>query len=117
MAVDARRKVIDSCRRVVVKAGTRLLTDPETLPLLVEQIAAIRKTGRQVVLVSSGAVVVGAAVGSVETISELGTVEGRSGPSAPRQPANSSTTDSRESSTAVSFRSFITDASVCFFLL
>jgi len=56
MAVDARRKVIDSCRRVVVKAGTRLLTDPKTLPLLVEQIAAIRQTGRQVVLVSSGAV-------------------------------------------------------------
>ncbi len=55
-AISARKKVVDSCRRVVVKAGTRLLTDPEAMPVLVEQIAAIRKSGRQVILVSSGAV-------------------------------------------------------------
>lgn len=56
MNSDARKDVIRRCRRVVVKAGTRLLTDPQALPALVAQIAAIRKSGRQVILVSSGAV-------------------------------------------------------------
>lgn len=56
MNSDVRKDVIRHCRRVVVKAGTRLLTDPQALPALVAQIAAIRKSGRQVILVSSGAV-------------------------------------------------------------
>ena len=56
MSSDVRKDVIRRCKRVVVKAGTRLLTDPQALPALVEQIAAIRKSGRQVILVSSGAV-------------------------------------------------------------
>lgn len=51
-----RRKIIHSCQRVVVKAGTRLLTDPQALPELVAQIKQLRDTGRQVILVSSGAV-------------------------------------------------------------
>lgn len=51
-----RKKVVKSCHRVVVKAGTRLLTDPDALPELVRQIKAVRDTGRQVILISSGAV-------------------------------------------------------------
>ena len=43
MNSDVRKDVIRRCRRVVVKAGTRLLTDPQALPSLVAQIAAIRK--------------------------------------------------------------------------
>ena len=53
---DIRKKVIDSCKRVVVKAGTRLLTDPKAIPELVTQIKKIRDSGRQVIFVSSGAV-------------------------------------------------------------
>jgi hypothetical protein len=53
---DIRKKLVKSCRRVVVKAGTRLLTDPAMVARLVEQIKKIRDTGRQVILVSSGAV-------------------------------------------------------------
>lgn len=56
MEKDVRKKLIKSCRRVVVKAGTRLLTDPAMIGILVEQIKKIRDTGRQVILVSSGAV-------------------------------------------------------------
>ena len=51
-----RKEIIKSCRRVVVKAGTRLLTDPKAIPELVAQIKMVRDTGRQVILVSSGAV-------------------------------------------------------------
>ena len=59
MADMIRKKLIDNCKRVVVKAGTRLLTDPQSMPALVKQIAAIRQSGRQVILVSSGAVGMG----------------------------------------------------------
>ena len=59
MADHIRQKIIQNCHRVVVKAGTRLLTDPQSIPTLVAQIAAIRKSGRQVILVSSGAVGMG----------------------------------------------------------
>lgn len=59
MADMIRKKLIGNCKRVVVKAGTRLLTDPQSMPALVKQIAAIRQSGRQVILVSSGAVGMG----------------------------------------------------------
>ena len=59
MAENIRKKLIENCHRVVVKAGTRLLTDPQSIPCLVAQIAAIRQSGRQVILVSSGAVGMG----------------------------------------------------------
>ncbi len=54
--IEVRKKVIASCKRVVIKAGTRLLTDPKAIPALTAQISEIRKSGRQVIFVSSGAV-------------------------------------------------------------
>ena len=54
--VALRKELIRNCHRVVVKAGTRLLTDPESLSRIIRQIADIRKAGKQVILVSSGAV-------------------------------------------------------------
>ena len=54
--VSLRKELIAKCRRVVVKAGTRLLTEPESLSRIIRQIARIRKKGKQVILVSSGAV-------------------------------------------------------------
>lgn len=60
-----RREVIDSARIVVVKVGTNVLArDDDTLDAdlvqhLADQIHAIRESGRQVVLVSSGAVSAG----------------------------------------------------------
>lgn len=56
MNISLRKKIVENCHRVVVKAGTRLLTDPAAIPALVAQIAALRKSGRQVIFVSSGAV-------------------------------------------------------------
>ncbi len=51
-----RKKLVENCHRIVVKAGSRLLTDPAAIAALVDQIAAIRESGKQVILVSSGAV-------------------------------------------------------------
>ncbi len=53
---ELRRRLLKDCRRVVVKAGTRLLTDPKLLPGIVRQIKELRDAGKQVILVSSGAV-------------------------------------------------------------
>lgn len=56
----------DRARRIVVKIGSALLADRATgdlktewLASLIEDVAALRKAGRQVVLVSSGAVALG----------------------------------------------------------
>lgn len=57
--LEIREKVISSCSRVVVKVGTRLLTDPSRIPLLIDQIAKLRSKGIKVMLVSSGAVGIG----------------------------------------------------------
>ncbi len=57
--IELRKKLIRNCHRIVVKAGTRLLTDPESLPVLIGQIKTIRDAGKQVILVSSGAVGIG----------------------------------------------------------
>ncbi len=53
---ELRKKLLKNCHRVVVKAGTRLLTDPKLLPRIVMQIKELRDSGKQVILVSSGAV-------------------------------------------------------------
>ena len=53
---ELRKKLLKNCHRIVVKAGTRLLTDPKLLPHIVQQINDLRKAGKQVILVSSGAV-------------------------------------------------------------
>ncbi|MBO4646737.1 MAG: glutamate 5-kinase [Lentisphaeria bacterium] len=53
---ELRKNLLKNCHRVVVKAGTRLLTDPKLLPHIVQQIKDLRDSGKQVILVSSGAV-------------------------------------------------------------
>ena len=59
--IQARKQILKSCRRVVLKVGTRLLADQSAIARLVTQIHALRESGRQVILVSSGAVGMGAA--------------------------------------------------------
>ncbi len=53
---EFRKKLVKNCHRIVVKAGTRLLTDPRLLPVIIAQIKRVRDAGKQVILVSSGAV-------------------------------------------------------------
>lgn len=61
-ATDHRREVVDGVRRVVVKVGTRLLTDMAAVPKgqrireLVAEVAALRDRGLDVIVVSSGAI-------------------------------------------------------------
>ncbi len=56
MDKDIRKKIVKSSRRIVLKAGTRLLTDPACIPALVAQIKKLMDSGKQVIFVSSGAV-------------------------------------------------------------
>ena len=68
MNTSLRANLLPEVRRVVVKVGTRLLTHehgglaPEQLERIVDQIVALRATGREAVLVTSGAVGVGMGV-------------------------------------------------------
>jgi glutamate 5-kinase len=63
------RDSLKSATRIVVKLGTGVLTDsrklidPAQLEQIVAQIAALRKTGKEVVVVTSGAV--GAGMGAL----------------------------------------------------
>ncbi len=63
-----RRELLKNVSRIVVKLGTGVLTDarkqidPAQTEQLVEQIAAQRKSGREIVLVTSGAVGAGMGV-------------------------------------------------------
>lgn len=57
--VTLRREAITSSRQIVVKAGTRLVIGREAIRRLVEGIAALRKAGHRVLLVTSGAVGMG----------------------------------------------------------
>lgn len=52
----ARRAAVEAGRQIVVKAGTRLLTDPVRMKSLISGIAGLRRRGHRVLLVSSGAV-------------------------------------------------------------
>jgi len=54
-----RQKIIKNAKRIVIKVGTRLLTDNSLFASLIEQIAELKKAGLQVILISSGAVGVG----------------------------------------------------------
>ena len=56
---EIRKKAVDSARQVIVKAGTRLLTSRESIAELVSGIALLRRAGKKVLLVSSGAVGMG----------------------------------------------------------
>ena len=55
-AVVSRRELIKHTRQIVVKAGTRLLTDPARFHELIAGIAALRAQNYKVMLISSGAV-------------------------------------------------------------
>lgn len=57
--IELRKNVMSNCRRIVVKAGTRLLTSHEQIAKLVDGIAFLRKNNFQVMLVTSGAVGMG----------------------------------------------------------
>ncbi len=54
-----RSHAIGTAKKIIVKAGTRLLTDQKSIAKLVSGIAKLRKAGHQVLLVSSGAVGMG----------------------------------------------------------
>ncbi len=70
MLDPVRQEVVTQAKTVVVKVGTNVLAaadgrlDPARLQALADQIQRIRQTGRQVALVSSGAI--GAGVGRLE---------------------------------------------------
>lgn len=71
--LDNRKQAVDSAKAVVVKVGTRVLTDHDgkldrrRITVLAEQLARIAASGRQTILVSSGAVAAGVAkLGLVE---------------------------------------------------
>ncbi len=59
MNITLRKKIIADCDNIVVKVGTRLLTDAARIPLLISHIADLRRRGLRVILVSSGAVGIG----------------------------------------------------------
>jgi len=58
-SISLREDVLKNCKQIVVKAGTRLLTDTAMIAVLIRQIAMLRDRGYKVMLVSSGAVGVG----------------------------------------------------------
>ena len=57
--IELRKNLIANCRQIVVKAGTRLLTDAQKISALVNEIAYLRQKNFQVILVTSGAVGMG----------------------------------------------------------
>jgi glutamate 5-kinase len=59
MNTSARKKIIAECDNIVIKVGTRLLTEPECIPKLISSIAELRRCGYRIILVSSGAVGIG----------------------------------------------------------
>lgn len=75
--INARKKVIENCGSVIVKVGTRLLTEPARIPVLVSHIAKLRAKGKKVLLVSSGAVGLGIkALGLTARPKKLAAVQG-----------------------------------------
>ena len=59
MNIAARQKAMKTASRIVVKVGTRLLTDTSRIGILISQIAKLREKKYNVLLVSSGAVGLG----------------------------------------------------------
>ena len=57
--IEYRKYIIGQTDRVVIKVGTRLLTDKSRIPKLIEQIHKLRQKKYQVILVTSGAVGLG----------------------------------------------------------
>ena len=59
MNIQRREQIIKDAKQIVIKVGTRLLTDSSLIPAIIRQIAVLRENGYRVMLVSSGAVGVG----------------------------------------------------------
>jgi len=59
MNIKSRQKILGKCSSIVIKVGTRLLTDTAVIRPLIGQIAKIREKTPRVLLVSSGAVGLG----------------------------------------------------------
>lgn len=59
MNTQTRQAALSASKQVIIKAGTRLLIDRDSIARLVDGVAAIRATGRKVLLVTSGAVGMG----------------------------------------------------------
>ena len=57
--IAQRDKIIKSSKRIVIKVGTRLLTDSSLISPLIKQIAELKKQGLHIILISSGAVGIG----------------------------------------------------------
>ena len=57
--ISLRAEAVSNAKKIIVKAGTRLLIDRESIARLVSGIAKLRQAGHQVLLVSSGAVGMG----------------------------------------------------------
>ncbi len=62
-----REKIINQCKRVVVKVGTRLLTDESEISLIMSQIIFLLEKNINVILVSSGAVGMGLQILNMKT--------------------------------------------------
>ncbi len=60
-----RANAVKTAKRIIVKAGTRLLIDRESISRLVSGIAMLRQAGHQVLLVSSGAVGMGMEIAGI----------------------------------------------------
>ena len=57
--VTAREEIIRECENIIVKVGTRLLTDTQRIAVFIAGINSMRKKGKKVLLVTSGAVGLG----------------------------------------------------------
>ncbi|MDD5729313.1 MAG: glutamate 5-kinase [Victivallales bacterium] len=56
---EEHKQIINNCGSIVIKVGTRLLTDTNRIPILIDGIRKFRSRGCRVILVSSGAVGIG----------------------------------------------------------
>jgi len=59
MNIQHRKQIIKDAKQIVIKVGTRLLTDNSLISAVIKQIAHLKKSGCRVMLVSSGAVGMG----------------------------------------------------------
>lgn len=59
MNIQQRKKILKQAKQIVIKVGTRLLTDPTRISAIIKQIAHLKDKNCRVILVSSGAVGMG----------------------------------------------------------
>lgn len=64
--IAQRKRIIKNAKRVVVKVGTRLLTDSSLIAPLIKQIAELKKSGKNIILISSGSVGLGMKAQGIE---------------------------------------------------